>query len=128
MLFLWVSFFNGMVIEIGRKIRAPQDEEEGVDTYSRVWGRAGAITAWLIAIALTAAFALMAAWRIHFLLFAAIFLAVLAISAVVIALRYLSSSSTSRAKAVETMSGIWTLMMYLNLGLLPLAASALNKS
>jgi 4-hydroxybenzoate polyprenyltransferase len=127
MLFLWVSFFNGMVIEIGRKIRAPQDEEEGVDTYSRVWGRAGAIAAWLIAIALTAAFALMAAWRIHFLLFAAIFLTILAISAMVIALRYLSSPSTSRAKAVETMSGIWTLMMYLNLGLLPLAASALGK-
>jgi len=121
MLFLWVSFFNGMVIEIGRKIRAPQDEEEGVDTYSRVWGRTGAVTAWLIAIAFTAAFALMAAWRIHSLLIAAIFLSVLALAAATIAIRYLSAPSTSRAKAVETMSGIWTLMMYLNLGLIPLA-------
>ena len=121
MLFLWVSFFNGMVIEIGRKIRAPQDEEEGVDTYSRVWGRAGAVAAWLIAIALTAAFALMAAWRIHFLFIAAIFLSILILAAAIIAIRYLSDPSTSRAKSIEIMSGIWTLMMYLNLGLIPLA-------
>lgn len=126
MLFLWVSFFNGMVIEIGRKIRAPQDEEEGVDTYSRVWGRRGAVAAWLSAIALTAAFALFAAWQIHSLLVAAIFLSILALAAATIAVRYLSSPLTSRAKAIEIMSGIWTLMMYLNLGLIPLTLRALQ--
>src|SRR4051812_33549216 len=89
MLFLWVSFFNGMVIEIGRKIRAPQDEEQGVDTYSRIWGRTGAIAAWLVAILLTAAFALMAAWRIHSFLVAAIFLSILILAAAIIATRYL---------------------------------------
>lgn len=36
--FLLASFFNGMVIEIGRKIRAPNDEEFGVETYSSLWG------------------------------------------------------------------------------------------
>jgi len=121
MLFLWVSFFNGMVIEIGRKIRAPQDEEEGVDTYSRVWGRRGAVAAWLSAMGLTLAFALMAAWRIHSLIVAAIILSILVAAALTIAIRYLAAPLTGRAKAVETMSGIWTLMMYLNLGLIPLA-------
>jgi 4-hydroxybenzoate polyprenyltransferase len=121
MLFLWVSFFNGMVIEIGRKIRSPQDEEEGVDTYTRLWGRRGAVIAWLGAILLTLAFALMAAWQIHSLIVAATFLGVLAAAAVTIAVRYLSSPATPRAKAIEIASGIWTLMMYLNLGLLPLA-------
>ena len=121
MLFLWVSFFNGMVIEIGRKIRAPQDEEEGVDTYSRIWGRRGAVIAWLCAIGLTLAFALMAAWRIQSLMVAGIFLSILALAALTIAIRYLQASLTPRAKAVELMSGIWTLMMYLNLGLIPLA-------
>jgi 4-hydroxybenzoate polyprenyltransferase len=29
--FLAASFCNGVVIEIGRKIRAPAQEEEGVD-------------------------------------------------------------------------------------------------
>jgi 4-hydroxybenzoate polyprenyltransferase len=41
--FFWVSFFNGTVLEIGRKIRAPQDEEAGVETYSFLWGRGGAL-------------------------------------------------------------------------------------
>src|SRR5258707_1420095 len=31
---LCVSFFNGFALEIGRKIRSPQDEEHGVETYS----------------------------------------------------------------------------------------------
>src|SRR6185436_12433665 len=90
MLFLWVSFFNGMVIEIGRKIRAPQDEEEGVDTYSRVWGRRGAVAAWLLAIALTAVFALLAAWRIHTFPLAAILLSIEIMGAALVAIQYLS--------------------------------------
>ena len=39
--FLAASFFNGIVIEIGRKLRLPGDEEEGVETYSRLWGKRG---------------------------------------------------------------------------------------
>ena len=31
--FLLVSYFNGLVVEIGRKTRAPADEEHGVETY-----------------------------------------------------------------------------------------------
>lgn len=41
--FLAASFFNGVVVEIGRKLRAPADEEPGVETYSAVWGRPKAL-------------------------------------------------------------------------------------
>ena len=45
--FLIASFFNGMVVEVGRKIRSPADEEAGVQTYSRhlgsARGRAGVV-------------------------------------------------------------------------------------
>jgi 4-hydroxybenzoate polyprenyltransferase len=119
-LFLWVSFFNGMVIEIGRKIRAPGDEEVGVDTYSRVWGMRGAVVAWLAAIALTAGFAVMAAWKIRFVLVAASILGILEVVAMIVAIRYLKEPTTARAEAIERMSGVWTLMMYLSLGLIPL--------
>jgi 4-hydroxybenzoate polyprenyltransferase len=37
------------VIEVGRKIRAPADEEPGVDTYSSVWGCSKAVLIWLSA-------------------------------------------------------------------------------
>src|SRR6267154_1761648 len=51
--FLLVSFFNGMAVEIGRKIRSPQDEETGVETYSFLWGSRNAILAWLSMLACT---------------------------------------------------------------------------
>ena len=59
--FLLVSFFNGLVIEIGRKIRAPQDEEVGVETYTVLWGMSRSIWAWLCMLAATALFALFCA-------------------------------------------------------------------
>jgi len=40
--FLAAGYCNGMVVEIGRKIRAPEDEERGVETYTAVWGRSTA--------------------------------------------------------------------------------------
>ena len=51
-LFLALSFVNGCVLEIGRKLWAPENEIDGVDTYSRLWGprRAAAIWAGLVAL------------------------------------------------------------------------------
>jgi 4-hydroxybenzoate polyprenyltransferase len=65
--FLAASFCNGMVIELGRKIRAPDDEEHGVQTYSALWGRRSAIIVWLTMMFLTAICAALAANRINFI-------------------------------------------------------------
>ena len=54
--FLIVSYFNGVVVE-GRKIRAPADEEPGVETYSALWGQKKAASIWVLAAATTAVFA-----------------------------------------------------------------------
>ena len=118
--FLLISFFNGVVIETGRKIRAPQDEEEGVETYSKVWGRGKAVGAWLTALILTAAFALVAAHHINFLVSVALLLGVLLTGAVVIAMRFLQQPESRNAKRLELLSGIWTLLMYLIVGAIPL--------
>jgi hypothetical protein len=37
-MFLALSFVNGCVLEIGRKLWAPENEIAGVDTYSGLWG------------------------------------------------------------------------------------------
>ena len=42
-----VSFGAGLTLEIGRKIYAPEQEREGVETYTAAWGLAGALLAWL---------------------------------------------------------------------------------
>jgi len=121
--FLLVSFFNGMVIEIGRKIRAPHDEEPGVETYTVLWGKQGAVFAWLMVLMLTTACALMAAWQIDFLLPAALLMTGLLFIAGILSLAFIKKASTQLAKKFELVSGLWTLLMYLSLGAVPLAWS-----
>jgi hypothetical protein len=120
--FLIVSYFNGLVVEIGRKIRVPSDEELGVATYSALWGRGRAVLAWLFVVLLTA----LAAWRAA----AEIGTAgpMLALLAVLVALcaaagvRVATSGASGAGKTVEVMAGLWTVLMYLGLGAIPVLA------
>ena len=117
--FLLVSFFNGVVIEIGRKIRAPADEEVGVETYSALWGARRALAAWLGALGLTAIFALLAAWRIDFLLPVLLVLLLFLAAALWAARHFLAHSLPGSGKRFELIAGLWTLAMYLSLGAAP---------
>ena len=117
---LLVSFFNGIVVEIGRKICAPQDEEHGVETYSFLWGPRNAALVWLAALAATAFGAWKAAGRIGFAGPVAWLLALLLAVAGGLAWRFLDRPEAVRARLLEHMSGLWTLLMYLSLGAVPL--------
>jgi len=119
--FLLISYFNGTVIEIGRKIRAPADEEAGVETYSAIWGRRRAVAAWLGAMTLCAACALVAAREIGFVLPVAAVLVVLLAAAAIVATGYLRAPRPGSGKRVELVSGLWTLAMYVSVGIAPLA-------
>jgi 4-hydroxybenzoate polyprenyltransferase len=123
--FVAVSFLNGFVIEIGRKLRAPVDEEEGVQTYSVLWGRGTALAVWLGMLTLTAVCALMAARRIDFALPAAALFAALLCSAGLVASRFWGAQSPGAGRRIETVSGLWTLCIYLGLGALPMARMVL---
>ena len=116
--FVLVSFLNGFIIEIGRKIRAPADEEIGVETYSVLWGRSGAVNAWLLAMVLTGVSALIAANKVGFLVPVAIVLGSLFAGSIFIAFRFLRT--LTNGKTFEILSGIWTLSLYLFLGVIPL--------
>lgn len=118
--FLAASFFNGMVVEIGRKIRSPEDEEEGVQTYSSGWGRGRAIVTWLAMIAVTLACATLAAQQIGAGILVASILGVLALVAVFEALGMSRAPRAGRGKRIETLSGIWTIAMYVSVGILSL--------
>lgn len=118
--FLMMSFFNGVVIEIGRKIRTPQDEEPGVETYSVLWGRRNAVLSWLGAMLLAATGMWLLAHRIGLAGPVVGWLAVLLIIALCIAWRFLHRPSAKRAKWIEHMSGLWTLCTYLGLAVAPI--------
>ena len=116
--FLAASFFNGIVIEVGRKLRQPADEEDGVETYSRLWGKSGGAGVWFAALVATFICAVLAARAIHFTMPVAIALAtVLAVSLAVVP-GYVKGSLAS--KHIEVISALWTLTLYLMLGLVPL--------
>lgn len=123
--FIAVSFFNGVALEIGRKIRAPEDEEEGVRTYSKIWGRRTATLVWLGALGTTAVCATLAASRIAFLTPVGVTLAVLLLLAVVLARSFLTRPESARARRLDHFSGLWTIVLYLMLGIIPLALKRL---
>lgn len=113
---LVASFFNGLVIEIGRKIRAPEAEERGVETYSALWGRRTATLAWWAAMLLAAVSSLPVAQAIGLpAVLTAAFGIVLALAAVA-AWRFLDQPTPKRAGLFEPVSGLWTLVAYLGLG------------
>lgn len=119
--FLIVSYFNGVNIEVGRKIRAPLDEEVGVDTYSAVWGRQLAVAVWLGDLLVTAGCAAFAAHLIGWLTPMLVVLIVLLLAAATIGLMFLRRPTKLGSKRIEAMAGVWTLVMYLVLGAVPLA-------
>src|SRR5262249_27228211 len=105
--FVAVSYFNGVVIEVGRKVRAPVEEEEGVATYSALWGPGRAVVVWLTALLTTAGCALLAAALIDFVLPMAFLLAVLLVLAGVGAATYLAGAQAGRkgaGKRIEVLS------------------------
>ncbi len=116
--FLAASFFNGIVIEIGRKLRQPEDEEKGVETYSHLWGKDIGSTIWLLALIATYYCALMAASQIDFRLTVHSILLIAFIFALFERFRYVCSSRSG--KKIELVSALWTLTLYLMLGLIPL--------
>jgi 4-hydroxybenzoate polyprenyltransferase len=119
--FLVVSYLNGMVIEIGRKMRAPADEEHGVETYSALWGVRGAVRAWLLAILATGVAAFAASARIGTDVPTLLMLVVLAGACATVGERFLRDAAPGRGRWIETMAGVWTVLLYVGLGAVPLA-------
>ena len=121
--FLIASFFNGMVVEIGRKIRSPADEEQGVQTYSAIWGPRGAVMAWFTVMALTTIFAALAAYVVGAIAIVLGILGVIFLIAIVEGTRFLAEPRPNRGKRLETLAGVWTIAMYLGVGVVPIFVS-----
>ncbi len=119
-LFLVVSFFTGVVIEVGRKIRAPEAEETGVETYSVLYGPRKATLLWMGGLFLAYLFSIAAAWSGGFGKSGGLLLAILLLICLCRGMIFVASGRQADAKGIETMSGIWTLGMYLILGVTPL--------
>jgi len=117
--FLLASFLNGIVIEIGRKIRTEDQEEQGVETYSRLWGPQKAALVWLSLISLTAVCAAIAAIEVQAFTAVALTLGSLVLVIAILVIKFIKQLKPSQAKLIEKLAALWTLGLYLSLGILP---------
>lgn len=118
---LAIAFGVGLCIEIGRKLRRPEDEEPGVDTYSKVWGRAVSSSAWLAAVSVTLVLMALAARQLGAGFWVWLPVLLLVCGSGLTLLFYLRHPNGPAAKFFEGLSASTTLVVYLLLGALPWA-------
>ncbi|MEZ4861714.1 MAG: UbiA family prenyltransferase [Caldilineaceae bacterium] len=121
--FLAAAFFNGIFYEIGRKIRAPQNEETGVETYSQLWGRPTAIAVWWLMLALAGVCAAAAARSIDFFTPVVALTLVLLLGAGWMGARFLQKPRPSAGAMLQTVSALAMMVLYLSLGVMPFVVS-----
>jgi 4-hydroxybenzoate polyprenyltransferase len=118
-LFLGITFLNGMLIEIGRKVRAPEAERVGVDSYTSAWGLRAAPLVWLALLFAAAFLAALALIRVGSGVLELATIGVAGVWAAASAYRFLRGPSPTTQAAVERASQHWMFATYLALGTLP---------
>lgn len=114
---LLFAFGCGLVLEIGRKIKSPDAERDGVETYSSLWGIGIALSAWTAACALAvAAFVRASAFYGDTNLAINSGIAILGLVVIVAVLMTTKSNSKASIRFIEPGSGLFTMVLYLGLG------------
>lgn len=115
--FLAAAYANGLVFEIGRKLRSAEDEEPGVETYSALWGVPGATAAWLLAMTAAAICAALAAQAIGAMLPVVVLSLVDLGAAGWVAWRMTRRPTRLGSRAIQLIGALWVLSLYLLLGM-----------
>lgn len=124
--FLLLSFVNGCVLEIGRKVWAPDNERPGVETYSGLWGVRRAIVIWMVVVMLS------------FLLLLGVGLAtghpvstgvpglLMLCVALWVAGAMRAKPDNKRQSRLDAVSGLWVFVCYVAAGFAPLLGGLLS--
>jgi hypothetical protein len=119
-LFLVLSFINGCVLEIGRKIFAPINERHGVETYSALLGPRNATLLWFAVLAASYGFLLTVGVTIGApLTLAAIGMAGL-LACLLAGVSFLFDPSPAKQGRLDSMSGLWVVACYGSAGFAPI--------
>lgn len=118
--FFAVSYMNGIVLEIGRKIRAPEKEATGVLTYTSMLGITKAITLWIVVLTITFGLSIAASYYAGYGATAVVVFSTLFAVCLLPALLFLKNNTEKLSKAVELAAALWTIAMYLSLGGIPM--------
>lgn len=125
--FFAVSFFNGIVLEIGRKIRVPGKEAEGVLTYSSMHGAGKASLMWIGILFATLLCSVAASWFAGYGMIAYSILGGFFLLCALPAILFLNKRTERLSKMIEYASALWTIAMYLTLGGVPMLNQLLRS-
>jgi len=125
--FFAVSLMNGIVLEVGRKIRNPSDEKSGVETYSYMLGPKKATGLWMAVLSVTWLLSMAASRYAGYGMLAYVILTAIFILSCIPAVLFLTGMNSKRAKAIELTSAGWTVAMYLSLGGVPMLEQLLGR-
>lgn len=114
--FFAVSYMNGIVLEIGRKIRIKEKESVGVLTYTAMLGSTPAIILWLAVLTATLSLSIAAGVFAGYGMSAVIILSMVFILCALPACLFLKYKTEKLTKYIEYAAAIWTIAMYLTLG------------
>ena len=122
-----LNYLNGIVLEIGRKTRRADEEEHGVQTYSKLWGRKKAVV--ILSLLFIIEYFLVILGLAHtykeYFLFGGLTLLVILIVSIYFMVKFLKKNLSG--KIVETVSGLWIIFSSMSLGLLPYFVFSLIK-
>nr|WP_319385056.1 UbiA family prenyltransferase [uncultured Roseibium sp.] len=111
--FLLMSFCNGCVVEFGRKIWAPEQEREGVETYSSSWGIPRSLTALAAMTGLAFLSLVICGYYLDRPLLTTVCGLVFLLPFLFVLAGFWKTPDGKRQKRLETLSGIWVLACYL---------------
>ena len=119
------SYTNGLVLEFGRKIRTPDSEELGVVSYTGLYGTKGGTLIWIglmfitMLITFGASFYAGFSWLIYVLI--GLFFVICSLPGWI----FVKEATIKKSKYIEHASAIWTILMYLSLGGIPMLRNLL---
>jgi len=122
-----LNYLNGIVLEIGRKTRRADEEEHGVQTYSKLWGRKKAVVVLNLLFVIEYFLVILGLAHTYekYFFFGGLTLFVLLIVSIYFMVKFLKKDLSG--KIVETVSGLWIIFSSMSLGLLPYFVFSLIK-
>lgn len=122
-----LNYLNGIVLEIGRKTRKADEEEHGVQTYSKLWGRKKAVIILSLLFIIEYFFVILGLAHTYkeYFFFGGLTLLVILVVSIYFMVKFLKKNLSG--KIVETVSGLWIIFSSMCMGLLPYFVFSLIK-
>lgn len=123
-IFLALSFVNGCVLEIGRKLWSPENEIAGVETYSGLWGVKKAALIWCGCVVLSFALLLGLGAATGVIWISLVLGGIGAAICLASATGYARAPTDNAEKRMDTLAGLWVFFCYAIAGFAPIVMKA----